>query len=107
MKLEANRVSVELDLYACCNTFFFGANLGGSKITKSHDSFLERAPFINSVASSLKKDILPGSRLLRIIFSLASSRAGNDVSTPERKKKTIIKKKERKTFFKIHQSFIL
>jgi hypothetical protein len=37
------------------------------------------------MASSLKNDILPGSRLLRTIFSLASSKAGIDVSTPVRK----------------------
>lgn len=53
-------------------------------MTTSHDSFLERAPFINSIASSLRNDILPGSMLFRTIFSLASSKAGNDVSTPER-----------------------
>lgn len=53
-------------------------------MTTSHDSFLERAPFINSVASSLRNDILPGSMLFRTIFSFASSKAGNDVSTPKR-----------------------
>lgn len=53
-------------------------------MTKSHDSFLERAAFINSIASSLRNDILSGSMLLRTIFSLASSRAGNDVSIPKR-----------------------
>lgn len=53
-------------------------------MTTSHDSFLERAPFINSVASSLRNDILSGSMLFRTIFSFASSKAGNDVSTPKR-----------------------
>lgn len=65
------------------STFFRGASFGGSKMTISHDSFLERAPFINSLASSLKNVILPGSMLLRTIFSLASSTAGNDESTPD------------------------
>lgn len=54
-------------------------------MTISHDSFLERAPFINKVASSRKNEILPGSMLLSTIFSLASSKAGNDVSIPDRK----------------------
>lgn len=53
-------------------------------MTISHDSFLERAPFINSVASSRENEILPGSKLLSTIFSLASSKAGNDVSIPDR-----------------------
>lgn len=65
------------------HTFLRGASLGGSKMTMSHDSFLERALFINLVASSLINDIFPGSTLLRAIFSLASARAGNDVSTPD------------------------
>jgi hypothetical protein len=64
------------------DTFFEGANLGGSIMTISQDSFLRRAPFMNSVASSFKKDILPGSMLLSTTFSLASSRAGSDESTP-------------------------
>lgn len=64
-------------------TFLRGASLGGSKITISHDSFLERASFMNSVASSLINDILPGSMLLRTTFSFANSTAGNDESIPE------------------------
>lgn len=56
-------------------------------MTISHDSFLERALFINSVASSCKNDILSGSMLLSTMFSLASSKAGKDVSTPDRMQK--------------------
>jgi len=65
-------------------TFFVGASLGGSMMTISQDSFLKRAPFINSVASSFKKDILPGSMLLSTTFSLASSKASSDVSIPNK-----------------------
>lgn len=53
-------------------------------MTISQDSSLKRASFINSVASSFKKDILPGSMLLSTTLSVASSRAGNDVSTPNK-----------------------
>lgn len=52
-------------------------------MTTSHDSFLNKALFMNTVASSFKKDILAGSNLLRAIFSRASSKAGNDVSIPQ------------------------
>lgn len=52
-------------------------------MTISHDSFLERAPFINSLASSFTNDIFSGSMLLRAIFSVASSIAPKDESTPE------------------------
>lgn len=65
-------------------TFLLGASFGGSKITISHDSFLVRACLIYSVASSLKNVILSGSTLFKTIFSLASSTAGSDVSTPKR-----------------------
>lgn len=65
------------------STFFRGASLGGSKMTISHDSFLEIAPFINALASSFTNDNIPGSMLLRAIFSLASSIAPNDESTPD------------------------
>lgn len=51
-------------------------------MTISQDSSLRRAAFMNSVASSFKKDILSGSMLLSTTFSLASSRAGIDESTP-------------------------
>lgn len=76
-------VDIVIHLFvAIANTFFVGASLGGSRMTISHDSFLERALFINAVASSLKNDILSGSILLRATFSSASSKAGSDVSTP-------------------------
>lgn len=65
------------------DTFFRGASLGGSKMTISQDSFLDRASFMNAVASAFRNDILSGSMLLRITFSFASSRAGNDESIPE------------------------
>lgn len=68
-------------------TFFRGASLGGSRITISHDSCLERELFINSVASSLRNDILSGFKLLSTTFSLANSKAGNEVSTPVGKRK--------------------
>ena len=55
-------------------------------MTMSHASFLEAAFFIKAVASCFRKDILPGSRLLRAIFWLASSRAGDDESTPVNQK---------------------
>ncbi|WJX64862.1 hypothetical protein P8452_49594 [Trifolium repens] len=40
--------------------------------------------FMNSVASSMKMDILQGSMLLSTTFSLAGSRAGSDESTPNK-----------------------
>lgn len=52
-------------------------------MTISQDSFLDRASFMNAVASAFRNDILSGSMLLRITFSFASSRAGNDESIPE------------------------
>lgn len=64
-------------------TFFRGANFGGSRITKSHSSFLEIAPFMNTVASSFKNEILSASSLFRRIFSLARSSADPDESMPE------------------------
>jgi hypothetical protein len=39
---------------------------------------------MNSVASSIKMDILQGSMLLSTTFSLAGSRAGSDESTPNK-----------------------
>lgn len=81
-KLTSNRFQI---------TFLRGANFGGSKITTSHDSFLAAAPFMNSVASSLKNEILPGSNLLSWMFSFASSKAGDDESIPENKQINIVK----------------
>lgn len=71
------------------NTFFRGANLGGSRITKSHVSFLDAAPFMNSVASSFRNEIFAGSSSLRIMFSLAISKAGSEESTPAMIKKLV------------------
>lgn len=67
-------------------TFLRGANFGGSRMTMSHVSFLEAAFFIKAVASCFRNDILPGSRLLSAIFWLASSKAGDDESTPVHQK---------------------
>ena len=64
-------------------TFFRGASFGGSRITKSHSSFFEIAPFMNAVASPFTNEILPGFNSLRIIFSLARSSADPDESMPE------------------------
>ena len=64
-------------------TFFRGANFGGSRITKSHCSFLEIAPFINAVASPFRNEIRSGFNSLRAIFSLARSSADFDESMPE------------------------
>lgn len=77
------------ELFLECLTFFLGASLGGSKMTKSHDSFLERALFMNWVTSSFKNDIFSGSNMLRATFSLASSSAGIDESTPEKTQEKI------------------
>lgn len=65
------------------HTFFRGASFGGSRMTISQDSFLDRASFMNAVTSIFKNDIFSGSMLFRITFSFASSRAGNDESIPD------------------------
>jgi hypothetical protein len=64
-------------------TFFRGASFGGSRITKSHSSFFEIAPFMNAVASPFTNEILPRFNSLRVIFSLARSSADPDESMPE------------------------
>jgi hypothetical protein len=64
-------------------TFFRGANFGGSRITKSHSSFSEIAPFMNVVASPFTNETFPWFSSLRTIFSLARSSADPDESMPE------------------------
>lgn len=83
-KVHHQDINTEVHIQNISITFFRGANLGGSNITISHDSFLETAAFMNSVASSRRKDILWESKPFNATFSLASSNAGEDESTPSK-----------------------
>lgn len=60
---------------------------------------------MNTVASSLKNEIFPGSNLLSEIFSFASSKAGNEESIPENDKiKTVTYAFIGKSSFQVHDT---